>query len=63
VAWGIYGSLRFGRLCHFLRQLVPDEQIGHTILIYKLSEKDLRSAIDLPISEDLPMRNNAVFQR
>jgi hypothetical protein len=58
-----HGSLRFGRLCHFLRQREPDAQIGHTILIYKLDEQALHAAIDLPLTGELPARRDALLQR
>lgn len=40
-----FDDLRFGRLCEFLRQREPDADAGHSILIYELSEDDLRRAI------------------
>jgi 4-amino-4-deoxy-L-arabinose transferase-like glycosyltransferase len=40
-----YERLRFAKLCRFLRTREPDEQVGYSILIYKLSEEDLQNAL------------------
>jgi hypothetical protein len=42
---GAFEQLRFGRLCAFLRQREPDEEVGYSILIYRLSDDDLRQAL------------------
>jgi hypothetical protein len=44
-----FDYLRFGRLCHFLRQRQPDDSIGHSILIYHLSEADLDNFLNTPL--------------
>ncbi|PTX95545.1 glycosyltransferase family 39 protein [Opitutus sp. ER46] len=36
--------LRFARLCHLLRARAPDAQIGHSILIYRLTATDIQAA-------------------
>ncbi len=45
-----FQRLQFGRLCAYLRQREPDDHVGHSILIYGLSEDDLRRALDEPKS-------------
>jgi hypothetical protein len=42
-----YERLRFAKLCRFLRTREPDEQIGHSILIYRLAEADLQNALGI----------------
>lgn len=37
---------RFARLCAFLRQREPDDQVGYSVLIYRLDDQDVRRAID-----------------
>jgi hypothetical protein len=36
-----YETLRFAKLAAALRKRPPDETIGHSILIYRLSDRDL----------------------
>lgn len=36
---------RFARLCAFLRQRPPDDEIGYAILIYRLSDDDIARAL------------------
>jgi hypothetical protein len=38
----VFYGLRQARLCSFLRQREPDHDIGHSILIYRLSDADVR---------------------
>ncbi len=45
-AWNIYESLRFARLCHYLRARQPDGTAGYSILIYRLSPQELADALD-----------------
>lgn len=40
--------LRFGRLCAGLRARAPDDQIGYSILIFRLSDADVRLLLDGP---------------
>ena len=44
-----FDELRFGRLCHFLRQREPDAHIGYSILIYRLTAEDLRRYLEDPL--------------
>jgi hypothetical protein len=44
-----YEQLRFGRLCRFLRLREPDEQIAHSILIYRLSAGEVERALLGPL--------------
>jgi hypothetical protein len=44
VGWATYESLRFARLCHYLRLKGPDEMIGYSILIFRLNEAEIRAA-------------------
>jgi tetratricopeptide (TPR) repeat protein len=41
----LYLRLRFARLCAFLRQREPDDNIGYSILIYRLSDRDVQQAL------------------
>jgi 4-amino-4-deoxy-L-arabinose transferase-like glycosyltransferase len=41
---GEYEQLRFGRLCAFLRQREPDDEVGYSILIYRLTDEEVRRA-------------------
>ena len=43
-----FEDLRFGRLASFLRQREPDDQIGYSILVYRLNDEDIKKAIDDP---------------
>jgi len=47
-------KLRFARLCASLRQRTPDDHIGHSILIYKLSDADIKRALEGEPAELLP---------
>jgi hypothetical protein len=46
-----YEYLRFYRLAAFLRQREPDDNVGFSILIYRLSDDDLVRALDGPPAE------------
>ena len=41
----LFLELRFARLCGFLRQREPNAQIGHSILIYRLTDEDVQQAL------------------
>jgi hypothetical protein len=43
-----YEMLRYSRLASFLREREPDEQIGYSILIYRLSDADVARALNGP---------------
>jgi len=45
-AFRMFRVLRFARLCSCLRQREPDDQVGYSILIYRLSDLDVASAVD-----------------
>lgn len=45
VYWRV-GDYRFARLCHYLRARKPIATIGYSILIYRLTESDLRAALE-----------------
>jgi hypothetical protein len=51
--------LRFARLTAYLRQREPDDHVGHSILIYRLTEEDLTEALEgdppLPPSANVEM--------
>lgn len=49
--------LRFGRLCAALRRRVPDDQVGYAILIYHLTDEQIREAFFGPppeLAQDTP---------
>jgi hypothetical protein len=43
-AWVRHDLLRFARLCYYLRAREPDDQVGHSILIYRLTAKEIAVA-------------------
>lgn len=43
--WDLYKNLRFARLCIYLRARKPDAMIGYSILIFRLSSEEIRSAV------------------
>ena len=43
-----YESLRFARLCAFLRRREPETAINHGLLVYKVTQEDLRAALSGP---------------
>jgi hypothetical protein len=43
--FNLYGALRLARLCAYLRHRVPDAEIGYSILIYRLSDAEIRLAL------------------
>lgn len=43
--YSMFEELRFARLCSFLRQREPDDQVGHSILIYRVSDQELNRAL------------------
>jgi hypothetical protein len=47
--------LRFARLTSYLRGREPDDEIGYSILVYRLTDADLAEALDGPPRELLPM--------
>jgi hypothetical protein len=42
--WDEYNQLRFARLCHYLRVRPPDDNIGYSILIYRLTADEIAAA-------------------
>jgi len=43
------GQLRFGRLCHYLRDRTPDAEVGYSILIFRLTDEQVRQALGIPL--------------
>ena len=41
----IYGELRLARLCAYLRHRAPDDEVGFSILIYRLSDQEVQRAL------------------
>jgi hypothetical protein len=41
----IYGDLRLARLCAYLRHRAPDDEVGYSILIYRLTNEEVRQAL------------------
>ena len=50
----LFQILRFNRLCAFLRHREPDDYVAYSMLIYRLTDDDLRHALDDPPAELLP---------
>lgn len=53
--WGevlnLYDLLRLARLTHTLRQREPSDVIAHSVLVFRLSDEDVRFALDYPLPE------------
>jgi hypothetical protein len=49
-----FDQLRMARLFSFLRMRNPDDEIGYSILIFRLSDEDVRRALDGPPIELVP---------
>jgi dolichyl-phosphate-mannose-protein mannosyltransferase len=47
-------QLRFARLMAYLRHREPDDQVGYSILIHRLSDAEVRAALDGPPAELAP---------
>ncbi len=50
----VYEVLRLRRLCSFLRTREPDDEVGYSILIYRLTDADVARALEGPPCELLP---------
>jgi len=46
-----YEQLRFARLASYLRQREPDDHVGYSILIYRLSNEQVQDALAGPLAE------------
>jgi len=55
VMFWAYETLRFSRLSSFLRAREPDDEIGYSILVYRLSDEYVSQALDGPPIELLDM--------
>jgi hypothetical protein len=54
-----FAQYRFARLAAFLRQRQPDTELGHSILVYRLTDEDIRRALSGPPPElgvDVPAK-------
>jgi 4-amino-4-deoxy-L-arabinose transferase-like glycosyltransferase len=49
--WRRYDTLRFARLCHYLRVRPPDATVGFSIFIYRLTAAEVDAALNGPYSE------------
>lgn len=45
-AWARFETLRFARLCHYLRVRDPEAAIGHSIHVYRLSAAELETVVE-----------------
>lgn len=45
-----FDELRFARLCKYLHGRAPDTSAGHSILIFRLSDEELRTALTGPVN-------------
>ena len=61
-AYRVYDQLRFGRLAAYLRRREPDAHVGYSILIYRLSDQQLRQALRGPPAELVPARGAEPMQ-
>ncbi|MBI9084524.1 MAG: hypothetical protein JEZ11_13065 [Desulfobacterales bacterium] len=44
-------ELRLARLCHYLKKRAPDAHVGYSILIYKVSPEELKTALFAPLAQ------------
>ncbi len=49
--WRRYDTLRLARLCHYLRARPPDDNVGFSIFIYRLTAAEVDAALNRPYSE------------
>ncbi|HEY5999512.1 MAG TPA: glycosyltransferase family 39 protein [bacterium] len=49
-----FEGLRFARVCAYLRQREPGEEINHSLLVYSLTQEDLKAALHGPPAEAYP---------
>ena len=54
-----YEALQFGRLCHFLQFREPDDNVGYSILIYRLTDEE----VSLALNGSLAAVNSAIEAR
>lgn len=45
---GTFRWVRLARLCAYLRERQPDDQVGYSILIYRLTAEELDAALNVP---------------
>jgi len=53
-----FDEYRFARLTAYLRRRIPDDQINYSILVYRLTDAEVRAALDGPPAEmgpDVPI--------
>ena len=50
----LFRQLRFARLCAYLRHREPDDEVGYSILIYRLSDQQVQDALNGPPAELTP---------
>ena len=56
-AFRTYEDLPYGRLAAFLRRAPqPDAEVGYSILLYRLSDEDVRRTLEGPPPQPLPAR-------
>ena len=61
--WKRFNVLRFARLCHYLRLRTPDANIGHSILIYRLSAEELAAGTAGTLADWSALLERAVSAR
>jgi len=47
----LFPNLQLGRLCAYLRSREPDANIGYSILVYRLSDEEIKRALFMPPAE------------
>lgn len=62
-AWKRYETLRFARLCHYLRVRKADASIGYSILVFRLSEAELSAATAGSVQQWRQLIEDAVMGR
>ncbi len=61
--WRRFETLRFARLCHYLRLRGHDAQVGYSILLYRLDARELEAALEKPFSTLIDAAEQAALAR
>lgn len=59
----LFPNLQLGRLCAYLRNREPDDYAGYSILIYRLSDREIQEAMFMPFTQLVERRYSAAKSR
>jgi hypothetical protein len=60
--WKRYEQLRFARLCYYLRIRKPDAQIGHSMMVYRLTAAEIAGATGGSLQEWRTLIERTIMQ-